>query len=44
MAYASIALVLHVPGQLQALSFVGCEGAEADALHLAGDFELDLWS
>ena len=30
--------------ELQALSLVGCEGAEADALDLAGDFELDLWS
>jgi hypothetical protein len=29
-------------GQFQALSFVGCERAEADALDLAGDFELDL--
>jgi hypothetical protein len=29
-------------GELQALSLVGCEGAEADALDFAGDFELDL--
>jgi hypothetical protein len=28
--------------ELQALSLVGCEGAEADALDFAGDFELDL--
>lgn len=28
--------------KLQALSLVGCEGAEADALDFAGDFELDL--
>jgi hypothetical protein len=31
-----------VSSQLQALGLLGCEGAEADALHLAGDFELDL--
>jgi hypothetical protein len=28
--------------ELQALSLVGCEGAEAHALDFAGDFELDL--
>ena len=28
--------------ELQALSLVGCEGAEADALDFACDFELDL--
>jgi hypothetical protein len=42
IAYTAITLVLHVPGQFQAFGFIGCEGAEADALDLAGDFELDL--
>jgi hypothetical protein len=28
--------------ELQAISLVGCEGAEADALDFACDFELDL--
>jgi len=28
--------------QFQALGFLGCEGAEADTLDFAGDFELDL--
>jgi hypothetical protein len=41
-AYTAITLVLHMSGQFQALGFLGCERAEADALHLAGDFELDL--
>ena len=42
IAYASIALVLHVSGQVQAFGFLSCKGAEADALHFASDFELDL--
>ena len=41
-AYTAITLVLHVSSQFQAPGFLGCERAEADALHLAGDFELDL--
>ena len=42
LAYAAIALVLYMAGELQALGLFGREGAEADALDLAGDFELDL--
>ena len=42
IAYTSITLVLHVSSQFQTLSLFSCEGAKADALHLAGDFELDL--
>ena len=42
LTYTPITLVLHVSGQFQTLGFVGCEGSEADALDLAGDFELDL--
>ena len=42
LAYAAIFLILHMASKLQALSLVGCEGAEADALDFAGDFELDL--
>lgn len=41
-SYTPIALVLHVSGQFQALGLFGGERTEADALHLAGDFELDL--
>jgi hypothetical protein len=41
-SYAAITLVLHVSGQFQASGLFGGERAEADALHLAGDFELDL--
>lgn len=42
VAYASIAFVLHVASQIKTFSLIGCERAEADALHLASDFELDL--
>lgn len=42
LAYAAIALVLYMASKLQALGLFGCEGAEADALDLASDFELDL--
>lgn len=41
-AYTPVTLVLHVSGQFQAPGLFGGERAEADALHLAGDFELDL--
>jgi hypothetical protein len=42
LVYASIALVLHMSSQFQAFSLLGCERAEANALHFAGDLELDL--
>jgi hypothetical protein len=42
LAYAAIALVLYMAGEPQALGLFGREGAEADALDFAGDFELDL--
>jgi hypothetical protein len=42
IAYAPIALVLHMSSQVQAFGFLSCERTEADTLHLAGDFELDL--
>lgn len=42
LAYAAIVLVLHVAGELKALSLFCCEGSEADALDFASDFELDL--
>lgn len=41
-AYTAITLVLDMSRQFQALGLLGRERAEADALHLAGDFELDL--
>ena len=41
-AYTPVTLVLDVSGQFQTSGLFGGERAEADALHLAGDFELDL--
>lgn len=42
LAYAAIAFIFHMAGEVQALGLVGCEGTEADALDFACYFELDL--